>query len=127
VEKPRRQSSARRQAAERAAAKRKQAAAPKTPKAAKIEVYVDPDEPVVTAVVLSSGNTEIAVRSWERVGTGIAVWCDCEKGWRCAADRTLLKLDPSIEVDLQVWHQIGALRGEYSVSPKKDWCAARRV
>jgi hypothetical protein len=119
TEKPRRQSSARRQAAERAAAKRRQAATPKTPQAAKIEVYVDPDEPLVTAVVLSSGNTEIAARTWERIDKGIAVWCDCEKGWRCPANRRLLELDPTIEVDLQVWRQIGALRGEYGVSPKK--------
>jgi hypothetical protein len=118
-EKARRQSSARRQAAERAAAQRREAAASKGPKAAKIEVYVDPDEPLVTAVVLTSGKTEIAVRTWERVDEGIAVWCDCEKGWRCPADRRLLRRDPAVDVDLQVWRQVGALRGEYDVPPKK--------
>jgi hypothetical protein len=119
AEQPRRLSSARRQAAERAASKRRQAAAPKVPRAAKIEVYVDPNEPVVTAVVLSSGNTEIAVRTWERIDAGIAVWCDCEKGWRCPANRKLLELDSAVDVDLQVWRQVGALRGEYDVPPKK--------
>jgi hypothetical protein len=119
TEKPRRQSSARRQAAERAAAKRRQAAAPKPPKAAKIEVYVNPEEPLVSAIVLSAGNTEIAARIWERTDEGVAVWCDCEKGWRCPANRRLLELDPAGEVDLQMWRQIGALRGEYDVPPKK--------
>jgi hypothetical protein len=68
---------------------------------------------------LSSANTEIAVRTWERIDEGVAVWCECEKGWRCPINRRLLELDPAVDVDLQMWRQVGALRGEYDVPPKK--------
>ena len=118
LETPRRQSSARRQAAERAAARRGQGPPPRPPRAAKINVYVDPYEPLVTAVVLSSGSTEIAVRTWERMAEGIAVWCECEKGWRCPANRRLLELNTAVDVDLQMWQQVVALRSEYDVPPK---------
>jgi hypothetical protein len=124
-EKPPRLSSAKRQAAERAARKRRaratrsRSARSKGPKAAKIEVYVDSDISAVQAVVLSSGNKEIAVRTWERVKEGIAVWCQCEKGWACPANRTLLEQDPPDEIDRQMWEEVGALRQEYGVSPRK--------
>jgi hypothetical protein len=124
-EKPRRLSSAKRQAAERAARKR-QARATRPhpagsggPKAAKIEVYVDTETPAVQAVVLSSGNKEIAVRTWERVEEGIAIWCQCEKGWACPANRMLLEQAPPDEIDRQLWEEVGALRQEYDVSPRK--------
>jgi hypothetical protein len=124
-EKRPRLSSAKRQAAERAAQRRqrrtphRRSTRPKGPKAAKIEVYVDSELPRISAFVLSSGNKEIAVRTWEMVDEGIGVWCHCEKGWRCPADRTLLEPAPPDEIDRQLWGEISALRQEYKVSPRK--------
>jgi hypothetical protein len=92
---------------------------PRGPKAVKIEVYVDPATPVVDAYVLTSGNKEIAVRTWKRVDEGIAVWCRCEKSWMCRVDQTLLDAAPADEIDRQLWGEIGALRQEYDVSPRK--------
>jgi hypothetical protein len=118
-------SSARRQAAERAAQRRQRQmtrhrpAPPSGPKAVKIEVYLEPEVPVVHAHVLSAGNKEIAVRSWELVDEGIGVWCQCEKGWRCPVNQTLLEPAPSDEIDRQLWGEVGALRQEYDVSPRK--------
>lgn len=92
---------------------------PPRKKAARIEVYVEADKPVVVAYALSSSGKEIATRVWERVAEGIQVSCYCEKGWGCPVDQTLLEPAPPDEIDRQLWGQIGALRQEYSVSPKK--------
>ena len=80
---------------------------------------MDTTTSVVSAFVLSAGNKEIAVRTWERVDKGIAVWCHCEKGWRCSVNQTLLEPAPIDEIDRQLWSEVGALRQEYHVSPRK--------
>jgi hypothetical protein len=89
------------------------------PTAAKIEVYLEVESPVLEAYVLSSGNKTIARRTWERVDEGIAIWCECEKGWYCRANRTLLEAEPPEEIDRQLWGEIIALRKEYDVPPGK--------
>jgi hypothetical protein len=99
--------------------RRRRSSRPKGPKAAKIEVYVETTPPLVSAFVLTSGGTEIAVRAWEMTDEGIIVGCRCEKGWRCPVNRTLLEPDSPDEIDYQLWTQVGALRQEYDVSPKK--------
>jgi hypothetical protein len=120
-----RPSSAQRQTAERATRMRQQRAAQrrslvaKGPTAAKIEVYVDPGAPVVEAYVMSSGSKEIAVRTWERIDKGIAVWCQCEKGWMCPVNRMLLEPALADEIDRQLWGEITSLRQEYHVSARK--------
>jgi len=112
-------SSAKRQAAERAAQKHRPAPGLRRPTAAKIEVYQEPDVPVVHAHVLSSGNKEIAVRTWERIDEGIGMWCECEKGRFCPFDRKLLQPAPPGAIDQQIWAEIGRLRQEYEVAPGK--------
>jgi hypothetical protein len=89
------------------------------PQAAKIEVYLEIGSPTLEAYVMSAGNKVIATRSWGRVDEGIAVWCECEKGWRCPANRTLLEAHPPERIDRQLWGEIIALRQEYDVSPHK--------
>jgi hypothetical protein len=115
-EKKPRLSSARRHAARQAALKRQVS---RGPQAAKIEVYLVIGSPALEAYVMSSGNKVIAARSWERVDEGIAVWCECEKGWRCPVNRTLLKAHPPERMDRQLWGEIIALRQEYDVAPHK--------
>jgi hypothetical protein len=114
-------SSAKRKAAEQAARSHRTQAAHtrRVPKAAKIEVYLEIESPVLDAYVLSAGNKTIARRTWERVDEGIAIWCECEKGWYCRANRTLLEAEPPDEIDRQLWGEVIALRKEYDVPPGK--------
>lgn len=124
-EKKRRLSSARRKAAEQAAQRRRAQAArrrpshPKGPRAAKIEVYLEEDAPAVVAYVLSGGNKNVAVRTWERVDEGIAIWCQCEKQWYCPVNGTLLEPASPDEIDRQIWEEIVLLREEYGVPHRK--------
>jgi hypothetical protein len=116
LEKKPRISSARRKATTQAAPSRR---ASQGPKAAKIEVYLGIESPTLEAYVMSAGNKTIALRTWERVDKGIAVSCQCEKGWYCPAHGRRLKPDPPNEIDHQIWGEIIALRQEYDVSPRK--------
>jgi hypothetical protein len=86
----------------------------------KIEVYAEPDVPVVNAFVLAKGKKQFAVRSWKLTDDGLLVTCRCEKWYRCPADGMVLEpVDPA-GIEVQIEEQIEALRREYGV-------AARRV
>jgi hypothetical protein len=85
----------------------------------KIEVYVEPDAPVVDAFVLTKGKKQIAVRSWELTREGIVVMCRCEKWYRCPVDGTVLELADDSEIEAQIEAQIEDLRQEYSISARR--------
>lgn len=85
----------------------------------RVEVYVEPDAPVVTAVVLTKGAKEVAVRSWERIDQGIVVTCLCEKGYECPADARVLQPTDIASIETQIKTQIEALRREYGVSTRR--------
>jgi len=85
----------------------------------KIEVYVEPRAPVVNAFVLTKGQKQVAVRSWELTDEGIAVTCQCEKGWYCPADGTVLEPAGVSGIAAQIEAQIGDLRREYGISGRR--------
>ena len=84
----------------------------------RIEVFVEPEKPVVTAFVLTK-DTQIAARSWIQVDEGIAVECDCEKRHRCLANYTVLKLTDDVKVEALLELEIDELRREYGVAARK--------
>jgi len=92
---------------------------PRTPTPYKIEVYIEPRAPVVDAFVLSKGQKQIAVRSWELTGEGIVVTCWCEKGWYCSADGTVLEPADVSGIEAQIEAQIENLRREYGISARR--------
>ena len=91
----------------------------RTPTPYRIEVYIEPDVPVVDAFVLTKGQKQIAVRSWELTRDGIVITCRCEKGWRCPVNRTLLEPADSFGIEAQIEEQIEALRQEYGISARR--------
>jgi len=86
------------------------------PTAYKIEVYVEPDTPLVTAYVLTKGKKQIAVRMWELMDEGIVVTCLCEKAWSCPTDGRLLEPEGPSRISAQIEAQIEDLRQEYGIS-----------
>ncbi|MFH1927300.1 MAG: hypothetical protein ABIK79_03865 [Chloroflexota bacterium] len=89
---------------------------PRTPTLHKIEVYVDPGAPIVTAYVLTKGKKQIAVRVWELMDEGIVVTCLCEKAWGCPTDGRLLEPEGPSRISAQIEEQIEDLRQEYGIS-----------
>ncbi len=92
---------------------------PRIPTPYKIEVYVEPNVPVVNAFVLTKGQKQIAVRSWELADDGIAVMCHCEKGWYCPVDGVVLEPASASSIETQIEEQIEALRREYGISARR--------
>ena len=92
---------------------------PRTPAPYRIEVYIEPDVPAVNAFVLTKGQKQIAVRSWELTRDGIVITCRCEKGWRCPVDGTLLEPADGAGIEAQIEDQIEALRQEYGISARR--------
>jgi hypothetical protein len=92
---------------------------PRAPTPYKIEVYVDPQAPVVDAFVLTKGKKQVAVRSWELAGEEILVTCQCEKWYRCPADGAELELADVSGVEAQIEEQIEELRREYGISARQ--------
>ena len=103
----------------RRATRRPARKAPRAPTADKIDIYVNPDAPVVTAFVMPKGKKPIAVRSWELTDAGIEVTCECEKWYRCPANGTLLEPADSSAIEAQIEAQIEELRREYTVSSRR--------
>ncbi|HET89575.1 MAG TPA: hypothetical protein ENN99_02395 [Chloroflexi bacterium] len=89
------------------------------PKPYKIEVYVEPQAPVVNAFVLTRGKKQIAVRSWELTDQGIEVICRCEKWYSCPVHGRVLKPARPSEIESQIEAQIEELRQEYGVSTRQ--------
>jgi hypothetical protein len=85
----------------------------------KIEVYVDPQSPVVDGLVLTKGKKQFAVRSWELTDEGIVVTCRCEKWYRCPVDGTVLEPADASGIEAQIEAQIEELRQEYGISAKR--------
>jgi hypothetical protein len=92
---------------------------PRTPTPYKIEVYVEPHVPVVNGFVLTKGQKQIAVRSWELTDGGIVVTCQCEKWYRCPADGTVLEPADASGIEAQIEAQIEELRREYGISARR--------
>ena len=85
----------------------------------KIEVYVEPGEPVVNAFVLTKGAKQLAVRSWKLTDEAIEVSCLCELGYACPVDgRTLEPADPA-GIEAQIKEQIEHLRQDYSIPTRR--------
>lgn len=87
--------------------------------ASKIEVYIEFDTPVVNAFVLTKGNKQVAVRSWEWTGQEILVTCHCEKGYRCPAQGTILGPADDAGIEAQIRAQVESLRREYGLSLRR--------
>jgi len=92
---------------------------PRPPTPYKIEVYVEPHVPVVDGFVLTKGQKQIAVRSWELTDEGIVVTCRCEKWHRCPMNGMVLKPADSSGIEAQIEAQIENLRQEYGISSRR--------
>ena len=85
----------------------------------KIEVYVEPGEPVVNAFVLTKGAKQLAARSWKLTSGVIVVSCLCELGYACPVDgRTLEPADPA-GIEAQIKEQIDHLRRDYGIPTRR--------
>jgi hypothetical protein len=85
----------------------------------KIEVYVEPDAPVVNAFVLIKGKRQVAVRSWELTDDGLLVTCECEKWYACPVDGTVLEPADGSGIVAQIEAQIEELRQEYGIPTRR--------
>jgi hypothetical protein len=90
-----------------------------TPAPYKIEVYAEPDVPVVKAFVLAKGKKQFAVRSWELTDDGLLVICRCEKWYRCPVDGMVLEPADPAGIEAQIEAEIEDLRREYGVSARR--------
>jgi hypothetical protein len=92
---------------------------PSMPTPYKIEVYIDPQSPMVDAFVLTKGKKQFAVRSWELTDEGIVVTCRCEKWYQCPVDGTVLEPADASGIEAQIEAQIEELRQEYGIPAKR--------
>ena len=92
---------------------------PRMPIPYKIEVHIEPRATEVNAFVLTKGKKQIAVRSWELIGEGLLVTCQCEKGWYCPVDGTVLEPADSSGIEAQIETQIEELRREYGIPARR--------
>ena len=110
-----------RKAAQEAAARRGRAWEWEPPAAVtgdKIEVIIDPHEPVVSAAVLSRGHKPIAIRSWSLEQDGIVVMCQCEKR-DCPANDAVFEPADSAIIEAQLEDELEWFREEYRVSSRR--------
>lgn len=85
----------------------------------KIEVYIESEEPVINAFVLTKGAKQLAVRSWKLTGEAIVVSCLCELGYACPVHgRRLEPADPA-GIEAQIKEQIEQLRRDYSIPARR--------
>jgi hypothetical protein len=92
---------------------------PSGPPPYRIEVYAEPDAPVVNAFVLTKSNKQVAVRSWTLGKEGIVVTCHCEKLWHCLAHGMLLKPAGASGIAAQIEAQVEELRREYNIPARR--------
>jgi hypothetical protein len=119
-------SSARRQAAERARrqAQQQRKEAREGVIGQRIEAYIHPEAPLVEAQVLDRGGEKIAVRTWELLNEGIAVWCRCEKGKACRVNGKLYEPARAGEITNQIKRLAEELAQEYNVAARRiEWRA----
>jgi hypothetical protein len=82
-------------------------------------VYVESDIPVVDAFVLTKGNKQVAVRTWEWTGQDILVTCHCEKGYWCPERENVLEPADAAGIEAQIKAQIEDLRKEFNISIRR--------
>lgn len=85
----------------------------------KIDVYVEPGEPVVNALVLTKGAKQLAVRSWKWTDGAIAVTCLCELGYACPVNGRTLEPDDAAGIEAQIRAQIEDLRQDYGIPTRR--------
>jgi hypothetical protein len=83
-----------------------------------MQVEIDVTKPIVTAFVNHKGN-QIAARWWELTEDGLEVGCQCEKGWSCPEQGTLLRPLGPEEIQGQIIQQIRRFAQEYQVAQVK--------
>jgi hypothetical protein len=81
----------------------------------KIEVYIETLEPMITAYVIAA-DRELATRTWKLTPEGLAIWCRCEKGARCASFQILMRPESVERIEAQLQAEINELRQEYEVA-----------
>ncbi len=81
------------------------------------DVYFGSAMPLVSAYVMAK-KREIAVRSWELTGEGIAVSCNCEKLF-CRTNGLIYRPAPDNQIEAQLMTLIRAFMEEYRVPEKK--------
>jgi hypothetical protein len=93
--------------------------APTTSTPYRIEVYVEPEEPVIHAAVLSQGSKEIAVRSWTWTGETIRVSCSCDRGYACPMRDRVIEPPQGGRIEVLMKALIDGLRQEFGLSPRR--------
>ena len=81
-----------------------------------MSVYINPEEPRVTGLVMDTNRNQIALRAWELFDDGIGVTCECEKE-DCEADGILMKPELPHNTENQLLEEIERFRQEYRVRP----------
>ncbi len=83
-----------------------------------MSVFINPEEPRVTVLILDAQNNQIALRTWELFEDGIGVACECEKE-DCEADGLLIKPELPHNIENQLREEIEKFRQEYRVHPSQ--------
>lgn len=83
-----------------------------------LSVFINPEEPRVTGLILDANDNKIALRTWELFEDGIGVACECEKE-DCEADGLLIKPELPHNIENQLLEEIEKLRQEYRVPPSQ--------
>lgn len=83
-----------------------------------LSVYINPEEPRVTGLVLDANDNQVALRTWELFEDGIGVTCECEQE-DCEADSILMKPELPHNIENQLVEEIEKFRQEYRVHPSQ--------
>lgn len=83
-----------------------------------MSVFINPEEPRVTALILDAQDNQIALRTWELSEDGIGVACKCEKE-DGEADGLLIKPELPHNIENQLHEEIEKFRQEYRVHPSQ--------
>jgi hypothetical protein len=90
-----------------------------------MSVYINPEEPRVTALIVDVNDNQIAVRTWELFEDGIGVTCECEKE-NCEADALLMRPELPHNIENQLLEELEKFRQEYRVHPSQVGYGTKR-
>lgn len=85
----------------------------------RLDVQLPANEPVVVAFVYKTSGRQIACRTWSLEEDGIHMSCQCEKDGACPADHKVFMPAEPEEIQEQMALEIGKLRQEYQISPRR--------
>jgi len=84
-----------------------------------IQAYVEPEGAVLSAYVLTAEDETLAFRQWQLGFDGVAIFCQCEKMFRCPANGRLERPARPEAINEQLAALLDELREEYQVPARR--------